>query len=57
LRNNNKAKKREDIIIYHKLIYVLKTLRNEVIQQEHNEITLKYFKVNKTIKQLTKEYY
>jgi hypothetical protein len=50
LRNNDKVKKREDIITYHKLIYVSKMLRNKVIRQEHDEITLKYFKVNKTMK-------
>jgi hypothetical protein len=32
LQNNNKVKEQKDIIIYYKLVYVLKTLQNEVIQ-------------------------
>jgi hypothetical protein len=31
LQNNNKVKERKDIIIYYELVYVSKTLQNEVI--------------------------
>ena len=57
LQINDKTTKQNDIVTYHELIFVFKTLRNEVMQQEHDAFILKHFEIDKTMIRLTKKYY
>ena len=57
LKKHDNVVERNEIIEYHELIYVLRNLRNKVMQQEHDAFISKHFKIDKTMRRLTKNYY
>jgi hypothetical protein len=57
LRQTKNAKDVNELLLYHELIYVSRTIKEKVMQQEHDAITSKHFKVDKTMKRLTQTYY
>ena len=57
LKEHDNAVERNEIIEYHELAYVLRNLRNKVMQQEHDALTSRHFEVDKTMRRLTKNYY
>jgi hypothetical protein len=50
LKQTENAKDVNKLLLYHKLIYVSRKIKDQVMQQEHDVITLKHFEVNKTVK-------
>jgi hypothetical protein len=65
-QNNKQARRLRDIegtiesdgmIIYHGLVYVLKKVRKEIIEQVYNAITSGHFGIEKTMERITRTYY
>jgi hypothetical protein len=52
----NNAKESNRLILWKRIVYMLKILQKKVLAESHNRTTARHFRNNKTIKQLTRIY-
>ena len=47
----------EKLLLFQELIYMSSATRKKVIEQYHNKALTEYFKINKTVKLISRNYY